>query len=112
MNNLRQISQAVPLIFFFDVLHCSPCPTLMEERMLPRSGQTVIDTIKHAASLHSGAAHRALQAQFVIDHCNGNPIVQNFSSAGANQPSERASENTRETLAHSLMCSLFLRRTL
>ncbi len=40
--------------------------------MLPRPDQKPIDTIKHAASLLSGAARRAFQAQATLDHCNGN----------------------------------------
>ena len=44
----------------------------MEEFMLPRPNQKTIDTIKHAASLLSGAERRAFQAQAVLDHCNGN----------------------------------------
>jgi hypothetical protein len=40
--------------------------------MLPRPDQKTIATIKHAASLLSGAARRAFQAQTVLDHCNGN----------------------------------------
>ncbi len=40
--------------------------------MLPRPDQKTIDTIKHAASLLSGAARRAFQAQATLDHCNGN----------------------------------------
>jgi hypothetical protein len=40
--------------------------------MLARPDQKTIDTIKHAATLLSGAARRAFQAQVVLDHCNGN----------------------------------------
>ena len=40
--------------------------------MLPRPDPKTIDTIKHAASILSGAARRAFQAQAVLDHCNGN----------------------------------------
>lgn len=40
--------------------------------MLPKPDQKTIDTIKHAASLLSGAERRAFLAQTVLDHCNGN----------------------------------------
>ncbi len=40
--------------------------------MLPKPDQKIINTIKHAASLLSGAERRAFQAQTVLDHCNGN----------------------------------------
>ena len=46
--------------------------SLKEDLMLPRPDQKTIATIKHAASLLSGAARRAFQAQTVLDHCNGN----------------------------------------
>ena len=39
--------------------------------MLPRLDQKIINTINHAASLLSGAARRAFQAQVVLDYCNG-----------------------------------------
>jgi len=44
----------------------------MEAYMLPRPDPKTIATIKHAASLLSGAERRAFQAQTVLDHCNGN----------------------------------------
>jgi len=40
--------------------------------MLPRPDPRTITTIKHAASLLSGAERRVFQAQTVLDHCNGN----------------------------------------
>ena len=40
--------------------------------MLPRPAPKTIETIKHAASLLSGAERRAFQVQVVLDHCNGN----------------------------------------
>ena len=52
------------------------CPSisfdLMEEFMLSKPDQKTVDTIKHAASLLSGAERRSFQAQTVLDHCNGN----------------------------------------
>ena len=40
--------------------------------MFPRPDPKIIDTIKHAANLLSGAGRRSFQAQVVLDHCNGN----------------------------------------
>ena len=40
--------------------------------MLSKPSQKTINTIKHAASLLSGADRRAFQAQTVLDHCDGN----------------------------------------
>ena len=40
--------------------------------MLPKPNPKTIDTIKHAASLLSGAERRAFQVQSVLDHCHGN----------------------------------------
>jgi hypothetical protein len=68
----------------------------MDESMFPRPDQKIIDTIKHAANLLTGAARRAFQAQVVLDHFNGN-TSQTKTVFGWGEPTLRKALLERET---------------
>jgi len=64
--------------------------------MLSRPDPTIVTTIKHAASLLTGSARRAFQAQVVLDHCNGNTHHAKL-FFGWSEPALRKGIQERET---------------
>jgi len=64
--------------------------------MLSRPNQTIVGTIKHAASLLTGSARRAFQAQVVLDYCNGNTHHAKL-FFGWSEPALRKGLQERET---------------
>ena len=64
--------------------------------MLSRPDPTIVNTIQHAASLLTGSARRAFQAQVVLDHCNGNTHHAKL-FFGWSEPALRKGLHERET---------------